>query len=467
MVFSSIPFLYYFLPAVLILYYLTPKGRKNGILLAASLFFYGYGEPRFLLVMGAAVFQGYVFGILMDRQKKRKGRRICMILSAGISAGILVWFKYAGFFAESFRSATGLPLPVIHIALPVGISFYTFQILSYTADVYRGSYPAEKNFIRFACYISMFPQLIAGPIVRYSDISEKMKNRTIDPESVWLGLRRFLTGLGKKILLADQLYGLCAVFQQSREKSLVFYWMYAAAFSLYVYYDFSGYSDMAIGIGRMLGFVFPENFRYPFASRSASEFWRRWHMTLGGWFRDYVYIPLGGSRCKTRKWLRNLLVVWLLTGLWHGAAWNFVLWGLFFAALMAGEKLWYGKYLERIPRAFSGIYTFFFVTVSFVIFNASSVSGAFADLKCLFGRGGLPVCTAETVYYLKSYGVLLILGTLGSLPLLKGFYERLRQGKRTGPTAGILELLFLTGLLLLCTAYLADGSFTPFLYFRF
>lgn len=467
MVFSGIPFLYYFLPAVLILYYLVPARGKNPVLLAASLFFYGYGEPRFLLLMLMAILQGYGFALLTERQRDRRRRRIPAVLSAVLSMGILFWFKYAEFFADSFRAASGLPLPVLRIALPVGVSFYTFQILSYTADVYRGTCPAEKNLLDFACYVSMFPQLIAGPIVRYTDLAREMKGRSLQAEKIYEGLRRFLAGLGKKVLLANQLYSLCELFRQSEEKSLLFYWIYAVAFSLYVYYDFSGYSDMAIGLGKMLGFTFPENFRYPFLSRSASEFWRRWHMTLGGWFRDYVYIPLGGSRRGTLRWLRNLLIVWLLTGLWHGAAWNFLLWGLFFAVLLAGEGLWYGKYLRRIPLWGAWIYPFFFITFSFVIFNGSSAAEALRDLCCLLGGGGLPITTAETVYYLRSFGILLLLGVLGSTPLAKNLYDKLRSGKKTGRILAALEPLLLAGLLLVCTAYLVDGSFNPFLYFRF
>ena len=464
MVFSSIPFLYYFLPAALLLYFLTPARGKNAVLLGASLFFYGYGEPRFLLLMTGAILQGYAFAVLMEKHPRKK--RLFCVISAGISLGLLGWFKYAEFFADSFREITGLPLPVLRIALPVGISFYTFQILSYTADVCRGSYPAEKNLLRFSCYVSLFPQLIAGPIVRYSHIAEELKSRRITAEKVYEGLRRFLAGLGKKVLLADQLYGLCEIFRQS-EKSLLFYWIYAIAFALYVYYDFSGYSDMAIGMGRMLGFTFPENFRYPFISRSASEFWRRWHMTLGSWFRDYVYIPLGGNRQGRGKWLRNLLAVWLLTGLWHGAAWNFVLWGLFFAVLLAAEGLWYGKYLEKLPRAVSGIYTFLFVTVSFVIFHASSISEALGDIRCLFGGGNLPPATAAAVYYLRSFLFLLILAALGATPLPARLYRNLRENRKTAKLWAVLEPAAMIGLLLLSTAYLVNGSFHPFLYFRF
>lgn len=467
MVFSSIPFLYYFLPAVLAVYFVCLKRGRNAVLLAFSLFFYGYGELKFLLLMGAAIIQGYVFGILTDRQQDKKRRRFAAVTSAGISLGILAFFKYAGFFDENFRAATGLPLPPLQIALPVGVSFYTFQILSYTADVYRRSIPAERNLIHFACYVSMFPQLIAGPIVRYQDIAGELKNRSADLEKVYAGLRRFLSGLGKKVLLADQFYGLCEIFQQSAEKPVLFCWMHAAAFALYVYYDFSGYSDMAIGMGKMLGFTFPENFHYPFVSRSASEFWRRWHMTLGGWFRDYVYIPLGGSRRGKLRWLRNLFVVWFLTGLWHGAAWNFVIWGLFFGILTAAEKLWYGKYLERLPRAAAGFYTFLFVTVSFVIFGSPSVRAALDSVGGLFGGGGRPFNTPEAAYYLGSFAPLLFIGVLGSTPAPKMLYEKLREKKGPGRVLRAAEPLLLTGLLLLCTAYLADESFQPFLYFRF
>ncbi len=467
MVFSSIPFLYYFLPAVLLVYFLVPKKAKNAVLLLASLFFYGYGEPRFLLLMGLFIALGYGTAVLMEQCRERRSRKCVLVLSVLLSLGMLAWFKYAGFFADSIRKVTGLPVPVLHIALPVGISFYTFQILSYVLDVYWERFPAEKNLLRFACYVSMFPQLIAGPIVRFPEVSAQLRERETDPEQIYGGIRRFLAGLGKKVLLADQLYRLCEIFQQTEEKSLLFYWMYAAAFALYVYYDFSGYSDMAIGLGRILGFSFPENFRYPFVSRSAAEFWRRWHMTLGGWFRDYVYIPLGGSRNGKGKWLRNLLIVWILTGLWHGAAWNFVLWGLFFAGLIAAEKLWYGKYLEKIPAAAAWIYPFFFVTVSFVIFRGPSVSDVFRDVGCLFGAGGLPAATGPSVYYLRSFGGILILGLTGCTPAVKILYKKIRDRRGMGRILGAAEPVLLIAVLLLCTAYLVDGSFHPFLYFRF
>ena len=336
MLFSSIPFLFYFLPPVLLLYFLTPDRWKNLTLLLSSLVFYGWGEPRFLLFMLAAIAQGYAFGRLMERYPRHK--RLFLILSAVLSLGLLGYCKYAGFFLRTLGALTGLSLPALQIALPIGISFYTFQVLSYVIDVYRGTVPPQRNLLQLATYVAMFPQLIAGPIVRYADIAPELTRRHTLADAA-AGARRFVVGLGKKVLIANVLYELMSAFLQSTQPSVLFTWLYAVACALQIYFDFSGYSDMAVGLGRIFGFHFPENFRYPFLSGSVTEFWRRWHISLGSWFRDYVYIPLGGSRCSRSRWLLNVFLVWGLTGLWHGAAWNFVLWGLFFAVLLAAEKL--------------------------------------------------------------------------------------------------------------------------------
>ena len=345
MLFSSIPFLFYFLPPVLLLYFLTPDRWKNLTLLLSSLVFYGWGEPRFLLFMLAASAQGYAFGRLMERYPRHK--RLFLILSAVLSLSLLGYCKYAGFFLRTLGALTGLSLPALQIALPIGISFYTFQVLSYVIDVYRGTVPPQRNLLQLATYVAMFPQLIAGPIVRYADIAPELTRRRHTLTDAAAGARRFVVGLGKKVLIANVLYELMSAFLQSTQPSVLFTWLYAVACALQIYFDFSGYSDMAVGLGRIFGFHFPKNFRYPFLSGSVTEFWRRWHISLGSWFRDYVYIPLGGSRCSRSRWLLNVFLVWGLTGLWHGAAWNFVLWGLFFAVLLAAEKLWYGHGLEK------------------------------------------------------------------------------------------------------------------------
>ena len=396
MLFSSIPFLYYFLPLVLAVYFLTPARFRNAVLLLASLIFYAWGEPKYVLLMLASILSGYGFGLLQERYRGQKGAKLVCGLSVAVSLSFLLYFKYADFFLENFNAATGLGVPLLRIALPIGISFYTFQIISYTVDVYRGE-PAQKNLIHLAAYVAMFPQLIAGPIVRYSDIAQQLEHRSHSTALAAEGVRRFLIGLGKKILIANQLGELCSVFRASDEKSVLFYWLYAVAFALHIYFDFSGYSDMAIGLGKVFGFHFLENFNYPYISASITEFWRRWHISLGTWFRDYVYIPLGGNRVGRARQLLNILVVWMLTGFWHGAAWNFVVWGLMFAVLLIMEKLWLLKPLSKC-RPLAHLYVVFFVVISFVIFNAENMGQALSDIGGLFGAGGIPLVSAEAVY---------------------------------------------------------------------
>ena len=464
MLFSSLPFLYYFLPAVLIVYFVLPDKLKNLALLLASLFFYGWGEPAYLSLMLLAILQGYVFGLLIERY--RKWDKLFLILSVIVSVGILGCFKYADFFISNFNAVTGLSVPLLNIALPIGISFYTFQIMSYTVDVYRGQVPAQRNLISLGAYVAMFPQLIAGPIVRYSDIALQLAERKHSLKKASLGIRRFVLGLSKKILLANALGELCDIFLSSKDQSVLFCWLYAIAFTLHIYFDFSGYSDMAIGLGHILGFTFPENFNYPYISRSVTEVWRRWHISLGSWFRDYVYISLGGNRVSRGKWLRNIFVVWLLTGFWHGAAWNFILWGLWFGALLVIEKGWLGRVLEE-NKLLAHVYVLTAVIFSFVLFNAASLTDAFACIRGMLGLGGLPVLSAEAVYYLKSDAVILIMAIVGATPLPKRLFERLNEGKRGEAVLAVLEPVALAALLMLCSAYLVDGSFNPFLYFRF
>ena len=461
MLFSSIPFLYYFLPAVLIFYFSVPRTWKNAVLLLFSLVFYGWGEPKllFLMVFTIAVF--YFCGLAIGRAEEPGKRKFWLLVSVVISLGLLALFKYADFFITSVNAVTGLHIPLLWLALPVGISFYTFQCLSYTIDVYRGNVPAQKNPISFGAYVALFPQLIAGPIVRYVDVARELDNRETQWDDVAQGLRRFLVGLGKKIILADNFALLCKLFRESPEPSVLFYWMYAVAFTLNIYFDFSGYSDMAIGLGRIFGFHFLENFNYPYLSKSVTEFWRRWHMSLGSWFRDYVYIPMGGNRVSKGRWVCNILTVWLLTGAWHGAAWNFVLWGLLFAVLLLTEK-WVPA-LQKLPCFLRHGYVLLAVVLSFVLFNAESMAQAGSDFAALFGFAGLPLVTAETLYYLRSFTVLFLAGFAGATPVVNQAARKIGETK-AGPA---LELVLLVGLLLVCTAYLVDGSFSPFLYFRF
>ena len=467
MLFSSIPFLFYFLPCVLILYLIAPKCLKNTVLLLSSLVFYAWGEPRYVIWMLLAITLGYIFGLLIERFKEKKRiSKLFMILSVASSLAMLEYFKYVDFFIGNFNAITGLSIPLLKIALPIGISFYTFQILSYTVDVYRGNGAAQKNPIDLAAYVALFPQLIAGPIVRYSDVAEQLKSRTHTLEKTVLGARRFMIGLGKKILIANILGELCDTFRASDDKSVLFFWLYAVAYSLHIYFDFSGYSDMAIGLGKLFGFDFLENFNYPYISASITEFWRRWHMSLGSWFRDYVYIPLGGNRVSRMRHLFNIFVVWMLTGFWHGAAWNFIVWGLFFAVLLMVEKLWLLKYLKK-SRVLSHIYVVVLIIISFVIFDASSMGQAFSYIGSMFGAGGYPLVSTEFLYYLRSYGVVLILGIIGATPLPKKLWNRIAA---TGIGSNIMtfaEPIALSALLLCCSAYLVDGSYNPFLYFRF
>lgn len=467
MLFSSIPFLFYFLPCVLILYLIAPKCLKNTVLLLSSLVFYAWGEPRYVIWMLLAITLGYIFGLLIERFKEKKRiSKLFMILSVVSSLAMLGYFKYVDFFIGNFNAITGLSVPLLKIALPIGISFYTFQILSYTVDVYRGDVAAQKNPIDLAAYVALFPQLIAGPIVRYSDVAEQLKSRTHSFEKTALGARRFMIGLGKKILIANILGELCDTFRASDDKSVLFFWLYAVAYSLHIYFDFSGYSDMAIGLGKIFGFDFLENFNYPYISASITEFWRRWHMSLGSWFRDYVYIPLGGNRVSRLRHLFNIFVVWMLTGFWHGAAWNFIVWGLFFAVLLMVEKLWLLKYLKK-SRVLSHIYVVVLIIISFVIFDASSMGQAFSYIGSMFGAGGYPLVSTEFLYYLRSYGVVLILGIIGATPLPKKLWNRIAATNIGSNIMTFAEPIALSALLLCCSAYLVDGSYNPFLYFRF
>ena len=466
MLFSSIPFLYYFLPSVLILYFIVPKKLKNTVLMLSSLVFYGWGEPKYVVLMIASIVIGYFSGILIEAFSQKKLSKVFLGISVAVNLGFLAYFKYADFFIQNFNAVTGLSIPLLRIALPIGISFYTFQILSYTIDVYRKDVPAQKNIINLAAYITMFPQLIAGPIVRYSDIAKQLEERTHSFENFSKGIRRFILGLGKKILIANSLGELCDVFKASDDKSVLFYWLYAVAFGLHVYFDFSGYSDMAIGLGRIFGFRFSENFNYPYISKSATEFWRRWHMSLGTWFRDYVYIPLGGNRVSKPKWFFNIFVVWFLTGFWHGAAWNFIIWGLFFAVLLIVEKVFLLKYLDK-SKVISRVYTLVAVGISFVIFNATDMKEAFSYIGGMFGAGDLPLVSTEFFYHLKSFAVTLVIGIIGATPIVKKAVEKIFENSKISKFIWVLEPVGLVALLAVMTAYLVDGSFNPFLYFRF
>lgn len=463
MLFTSISFLYYFLPTIIVLYFITPKKYRNYILLIFSIIFYMYGEPKYVILMLVEILVAYFGALLIDKYKSKEIFLITII----IHIGLLCVFKYTDLFIGTINSIFKTNISFLNIALPIGISFYTFQILSYVIDVYRGKVKVQKNILKLATYVSLFPQLIAGPIVRYETICDELDNRDETIEKFSLGIRRFIIGLAKKVLIANMLGELCTKFSLVDERSVLFYWIFAISYMLQVYFDFSAYSDMAIGLGKMFGFTFLENFNYPFISKSITEFWRRWHISLSSWFKDYVYIPLGGSRKGTLKLVRNILIVWFLTGIWHGAAYNFILWGLFIGVFLVIEKLWLSKYISKLPKVLRNIYVLFIIMISFIMFNAGSINEAFFNIKGLFGLNKEVFINNYTIYYLKSYLIVLIIAIFGATPLFKNIIEKLKKSKCLNKIINILEPIFLVILLLLVTAYLIDSSYNPFLYFRF
>ena len=463
MLFTSISFLYYFLPIVIILYFIVPKKFKNFILFLSSIFFYFCGEPIYTFLMIGEIFIAYVGARYLEKHRKKS----ILVSLLAIHIGALGLFKYSDFTINNINQIFGSKIPLLKLALPIGISFYTFQIISYVVDVYRGKVKAQKSFLKLATYVSLFPQLIAGPIVRYETIEKELDSRTSNFENFAYGVRRFVIGLGKKVLIANMLGELCDGFSTTNEKSILFYWIFAISYSLQIYFDFSAYSDMAIGLGRMFGFHFLENFNYPYISKSITEFWRRWHMSLSSWFRDYVYIPLGGNRKETIILVRNIFIVWALTGIWHGANWTFVIWGLMFGIMLIIEKLFLTKHLEKMPSILQRIYVLFTVMISFIIFNANSIGEAWNNIIGLFGANGESLINASTVYYLKSYLVVLVIAIIGSTPFLKNIIEKLKTKTNANKIINLLEPIAMASILIIVTAYLVDNSYNPFLYFRF
>lgn len=454
--------LFCFLPITLAAVRLSPKKLKNTVLLLFSLLFYLIGERKFFLLLPVTALVSYLFGLALSSEKTgKRAKRFLLYLSVALGLLPLLFFKYADFFISLINGFTGASLPSLSPGLPVGISFFTFQSISYNIDIYRGQAAAEKNFVSYAAYLCLFPQLIAGPIVRYSEISDRLRDRHVGITDFSDGVVRFVIGLSKKVLLANSLGQISADYAASGGKTVAFAWLSAISYTLQIYFDFSGYSDMAIGLGRMLGFRFPENFNYPYTARSITSFWRRWHITLSGWFRDYVYIPLGGNRVGKSRMAINLLVVWTLTGLWHGAGVNFLMWGLLYGILLVAEKLIFGNFFERHP-AVGHLYTLFFVVTGFVIFGADNAHKAFSGISALFGIGGLPLINGETLFYLAGNAVLLAVGIAASTPLPKKLFCLLPEKAKNL----LIPILTAAGLLL-STAYLVDGSFNPFLYFRF
>ena len=460
MLFTSISFLYYFLPITLILYFIIPKKYKNVILLVSSLLFYFYGEPIYVFLMISEILIAYFGALLID---KYKDKTILIILLI-IHISLLFIFKYTDFILTNINNIFNANINLLKLALPIGISFYTFQIISYEVDVYKKKVSVQKNIINLATYVSLFPQLIAGPIVRYDSINEELDNRKTTFNDFSYGVRRFIIGLSKKVLLANVLGELCSTFNTISDKTVVFYWLFAISYMLQIYLDFSAYSDMAIGLGRMFGFHFLENFNYPYISKSITEFWRRWHMSLSSWFKDYVYIPLGGSRCEKTKIIRNIFVVWFLTGLWHGASWNFIIWGLLFGIVLVIEKSFLQKILDKTPNIFKHIYVLFIVMISFVIFNGENIIN---NIQGLFGINNISFINSVSIHYLKNYLIILIISILACTPLFKNIIEKLKNNKKIIKVINLLEPIYLVLLLFIVTVYLIDNSYNPFLYFRF
>ena len=469
MIFSSLTFLCLFLPVTVGLYYLLPEKLKNGFLFAASLVFYAWGEPKYILLMLFSAAFDYMNGLLLDRARQ-KGKRAAMkavlASSVAVNLGLLAFFKYAGFFVDNLNALGWFYLPFSAPPLPVGISFYTFQTLSYTVDVYRGRVRPQRNFVDFGMYVAMFPQLIAGPIVRYADIEAQLKNRAVSANAFASGVFRFTVGLAKKVLIANAAGQLWEeISARQGHTSALTAWLGALAFALQIYYDFSGYSDMAIGLGGMFGFTLPENFLHPYESASVAEFWRRWHVTLGVWFREYLYIPLGGNRCGAGRQIFNLFVVWFLTGLWHGAGWNFILWGLYFFVLLVLERFVFKKLLPKLPAAARHVLTLLLVLVSWVIFACGDMPTLGAYLKSMFAG---PPADGAALYYLRSYALPLFLGAALSVRLVPNALKALEARLETHKTAVfVCKAVGALALAAVSVVSIVAGAYNPFLYFRF
>lgn len=468
MVFSSILFLFYFLPLVLTIYYLSPRKYRNLILFLSSLFFYSWGEPKYIWIMLFSTVLDYTCGKFVDFYKS-KGEtvksKIWLIVSIVINLGILGFFKYSDFLISNINNIFNVNIPLLNLVLPIGISFYTFQTMSYTIDVYRGDTKVQNNIISFGTYVTLFPQLIAGPIVRYQTVAEEIDNRIENYDLFSEGVSRFILGLGKKVLLANNI----GIFWENvrglsaSNITILSAWLGIIAFAFQIYFDFSGYSDMAIGLGKMFGFNFLENFNYPYISQSITEFWRRWHISLGTWFKEYLYIPLGGNRKGKLNNIRNILLVWILTGIWHGASWNFALWGLYFGIILILEKIFMLKLLEKAPKLIRRIYTILLVLVSWAIFAFDSLNEGLQYIKILFGAGNFKIYNNSSIYYLYTNIILLIILIIASTDIPKRIWRRIRGKSKSW----ILENIYLLLVFLLSIAYLVDQSYNPFLYFRF
>lgn len=463
MVFSSIAFIYYFLPLCILCYFLVPTRFRNKILLIFSLFFYFYGESKYIIVLiFSCIFNYYSGNFILKYPRKKK---LILIANLIINFGCLFYFKYFNFFISNINNLLNTELPILQIIMPIGISFFTFQAASYVIDIYKGKVKPAKNVFDFATYLTLFPQLIAGPIVRYETVAEEMENRTTNVQMISAGLKRFIIGLGKKVLIANLLGAFAMSLEALTAPTVLSFWLKALAYTFQIYYDFSGYSDMAIGIGLVFGFHFLENFNYPLIAKSITDFWRRWHISLSSWFKDYVYIPLGGNRLGIKKQIRNILIVWLITGFWHGASWNFVIWGLYFAILLILEKFIWQKFLDK-HKVFAHISTFILILFSFIIFQTESLNDIFLTFQNMFNFD-LPFTNVETNFYLSNYVVILILAFVGMGPWLKKLYSKIADSKIGKKVLVVVEPIALMVLLLVITSFIIDDSYNPFLYFRF
>ena len=467
MVFSSLTFLYFFLPVTLGIYFISPKQLKNFILLVTGLFFYAWGEPIYVIIMILSAMIDYTAGRIMAlKDDNEKFRTVCLIVSVVMNVSLLGIFKYSSFFIQNINSIFNTSFTDPQLPLPIGISFYTFQSMSYTIDLYRRKIKVQKNLISFMAFVTMFPQIVAGPIVTYDEVASRLDSRKTTLDDVSDGIGIFIRGLGKKVLLANNIGLLWTEVKGMDYSSVSVFtaWLGIIAFAFQIYFDFSGYSDMAVGLGKMLGFEFPKNFDYPYTSSSISEFWRRWHITLGSWFREYVYIPLGGNRKGNARTVINLAVTWALTGFWHGASWNFMLWGIYFGVLIILERFVYGKFLAKLPKAVGTLYTFVLVLFGWVLFETETLSDAAAYFKAMFGLGG-KLYDVKSTYFLVTYGVILVLCIIGSTRLVSKASALLNKvsSKLSVAAAPFVQL----GIMLLSTAYLVNETYNPFLYFRF
>ncbi|AVP54836.1 alginate O-acetylation protein [Clostridium tetani] len=470
MVFSSLVFIFVFLPITLLTYYISPKKLRNLILLIASLIFYAWGEPIYIFLMMFTTVFSYFSSLFIDKYKNRKGTSLALfILSVMVNLGILCFFKYYGFFIDNINNLFSMNINVKKLPLPVGISFYTFQTLSYVIDVYLEKVPVQKNIISFSTYVTMFPQLVAGPIVKYGDINKQLDNRKESLDKFGDGVSYFIRGLSKKVLLANNLGLLWTTVKATSftEISIFSAWLGIIAFTLQIYFDFSGYSDMAIGLGKFFGFELMENFNYPYISRSVTEFWRRWHISLGSWFREYVYIPLGGNRTGAIRQYRNLFIVWFLTGFWHGSNWNFIIWGLYFGVFITLEKVFILKWLNKIPKFISHFYTLIILIVGWAIFEFENTSLMFSYIKTMFGMGSNPLIDNQSIYYLYTNLFLFMLAIIFSTPLPKKLFQRFIYNIKLRSFSKLIVPIIYLILIFLCTTYLVNETYNPFLYFKF